>query len=56
MYVQVSEAYIDYAQKGDVLFSAQREIALQGQNYLDTEVLGICLSKIIFKGLFSGKC
>ena len=29
----MSEAYIDYAQKGDVLFNAQREIALQGQNY-----------------------
>jgi len=38
---KVSEAYIDYAQKGDVLFNAQREIALQIPDVTDCDIQDI---------------
>ncbi len=43
-YLQVSEAYIDYAQKCDVIFGAQRDIALQIPDVADRDIQVICLN------------
>jgi hypothetical protein len=47
-YLQVSEAYIDYAQKCDVIFGAQRDIALQIPDVADRDIQ-VGLSYIIHK-------